>query len=374
MASGFSLKDQLFNAEKVAYLAGLFAAADPQFDAARFQSAVMARLLDLELKERIAWIAACLQKDLPADLIGAAAVMRAALPPPLDPTRQDDDFGDFIFAPLGEVVVSMGLESEPELALDMLCDVTQRFSMEWAVRPFLNQWQELTLARMADWAKHDNYHVRRLVSEGTRPKLPWGQGVSLSVEAPLPLLDELHSDRTRYVTRSVANHLNDITKSDPDLVLDRLACWRAAGAQEPKELDWMAGHALRSLIKAGEPRAMREVGYDPDAPITLVKLEMPKQAEMGGKLPIEMTLSATAAAGAMVDYVFWRLKSDGTHARSVRKVKQVRLAAGQPQTLSKTHILKADATTYRLLPGRHRIDVQVNGRILGGADFELCGP
>lgn len=168
--AGFSLKDQLFNETTVAGLGARFDAAGA-FDGAAFTQTVMARLPELELKERITWIAECLGDRLPDTLPGAAPILRAAMPPPLDPTKTDDDFGDFIYAPLGDVVVALGLDDEPDLSLDLLVDITQRFSMEWAVRPYLNTWPDLTLSRMAQWAAGDNYHVRRLVSEGTRPRL-----------------------------------------------------------------------------------------------------------------------------------------------------------------------------------------------------------
>ena len=371
MTSCFSLKDQLLNPEKVRYLSYLFQAADTGFNGNGFFDAVMSRLPELGLKARIAWIAECLCTFLPTDLDVAAPILCAALPPPLDPTLSDDDFGDFIFAPFGDVVVTLGLERAPDLALDLLCDITQRFSMEWAVRPFLNRWPELTLARFADWVGHDNYHVRRLVSEGTRPKLPWGKGINLEAAVPLTLLDALYADRTRYVTRSVANHLNDMTKIKPEMVLSRLDRWRAAGQQFEKEMDWMTTHALRGMVKMGDPRAVQRVGFDPDAPITLDRLEMPASVRTGDVLPITITLQATSATGALVDYVFWRLKADGTHARSVRKMKQMKLKAGVPVTIKKGHRLKGDATTYRLLPGCHRIDIQVNGRVLGGADVDV---
>ena len=282
MAQNFSLKDQLFNAEKTRYLAGLFSRADPSFDAVAFEGQVMSRLPDLELKERMAWIAECLRQAVPGDLPQIAPVLLRALPPPLDPTKTDDDFGDFIFAPLGDWVVAVGLD-HPDLALDVLEELTQRFSMEWAIRPFLNQYPDQVLARMQDWCGHSSYHVRRLVSEGTRPRLPWGQAVGLKLTDPLPLLDRLHSDPTRYVTRSVANHLNDITKKDPELVLGRLQGWAAAEQQDQAELRWMTSHTLRGLVKSGYPDAMKMLGYDPDAEVA-VTVEVIGDARIGSAL------------------------------------------------------------------------------------------
>ncbi|WP_171129830.1 MULTISPECIES: hypothetical protein [unclassified Ruegeria] len=370
MAQGFSLKDQLFNAEKTRYLAGLFAEADAEFDAVAFESAVMARLPELELKERITWIAECLQAARPGDLPQVSDLLLRALPPPLDPTKTDDDFGDFIFAPLGEWVVATGME-HPDLALDVLEELTQRFSMEWAIRPFLNRHTDIVMQRMQLWCDHSSYHVRRLVSEGTRPKLPWGLGVDLDLSDPLPLLDRLHSDPTRYVTRSVANHLNDITKKAPDLVLDRLQGWGQSGAQDSKELAWMTSHALRGLVKAGHPEAMKMLGYDPEAELD-VQITLDGEARIGAELSFAVEVGGQKGQPVLVDYIIHFQRPGGKISPKVHKLKQAKIGS-DALTISKRHKLKGNATTFTLVPGPHRLEVQVNGRVRAGVDFDLLG-
>ncbi len=368
MSQGFSLKDQLFNAEKTRYLSGLFAKADPSFDRSAFEVQVISRLPELELKERMAWIAECLQQAFPGDLPVVAPVILRALPEPLDPNRTDDDFGDFIFAPLGDWVVAVGLD-HPALALDVLEELTQRFSMEWAIRPFLNQYPELVLERMHDWCVHPSYHVRRLVSEGTRPRLPWGQAVGLGMSDPLPLLDRLHGDKTRYVTRSIANHLNDITKKEPDIVLERLHAWGEAGQQDHEELNWMTSHALRGLVKSGHPGAMKALGYDPDVDIA-VEVRVNGAARIGDALEFETELSGVNDQPVLVDYIIHFQRPGGKISPKVHKLKQSELSDGQ-LTLGKRHKLKGNATTFKLVPGPHRLEIQVNGRVRAGVDFEL---
>ncbi|KIC44562.1 hypothetical protein RA28_16845 [Ruegeria sp. ANG-S4] len=370
MAQGFSLKDQLFNAEKTRYLAGLFSAADQNFDAATFEAQVMSRLLELELKERMAWIAECLQQSVPGDLPAIAPLLLRALPPPLDPNKSDDDFGDFIFAPLGDWVVAVGLD-HPELALDVLEELTQRFSMEWAIRPFLNRYPEIVLKRMEAWCGHSSYHVRRLVSEGTRPRLPWGQSVDLELTDPLPLLDRLHADSTRYVTRSVANHLNDITKKDVKLALDRLQAWQDSQTQDTAELKWMTSHAVRGLVKSGHPRAMKMIGYDPDADVS-AHISLGGDARIGGALDFEVRLSGARDQAVLVDYIVHFQRPGGKVSAKVHKLKQAALKDGE-LVLKKTHKLKGNASTFTLIPGAHRLEVQVNGRVRAAADFELLG-
>lgn len=367
--SEFSLKDQLFNAEKVAYLGGLFAQADDGFDQEGYQAAVMSRLLEFELKERIDWIADCLLAQLPDTLEQSAPILTRALPDPLDPSKSDDDFGDFIFAPLGEVVVRLGLET-PELALSLLEEITQRFSMEFAVRPFLKHWPDHTLSKMTSWAQHQNYHVRRLATEGSRPRLPWGMSVGLPLDFALPLLDILHADRTRYVTRSVANHLNDIAKKDPDMVLERLSKWRDAGRQDAKELDWITNHALRGLVKAGHAGAMTFLGFDPDAPIQANVTLEDATPKIGGALTFEVALTGESDQKVLVDYRIHFKRPSGKASAKTFKLKQGVLGdAGL--IVSKTHKLKANASTFQLVAGAHVLDIMVNGRVVATQEFQL---
>lgn len=373
MSERFSLKDQLFNRPKVHYLSALLCGAEPGFDAPAFEARVMDRLPELELKQRIDWIATCLEEALPEDFVAAAQIIAASLPPPLDPGKTDDDFGDFIFAPFGEYVVRRGLEEHLDLSLGLLEQVTQRFSMEFAIRPFLNRWPDAVLGRMADWAHHPNYHVRRLASEGTRPKLPWGMKVTTEADVPIPLLDALHADPTRYVTRSVANHLNDLSKIAPDLVFQALDRWQKGGQQAPKELRWMTTHALRTLVKKGDARALDRLGFRADAPVQLTSLALGKdQLAIGDMLEFTAVLEADEKVPVLVDYLIWYHRPSGREAFKVFKLKQGVVTANAPLQLTKRYRLKGDATTFTLHPGPHRLSLQVNGRILGEVEFQLC--
>ncbi|MEP5031800.1 MAG: DNA alkylation repair protein, partial [Marinomonas sp.] len=251
MAAQAPLKDALFNRETVGQLAAEYAAAIPDFDADAFTARALGGFAERELMARLEWIADCIGAQLSDDFPTLADQLTAAMPPRLDPAKTDDDFGYFIHAVPGILAARHGLEEHRARAMVLLYEATQRFTVEFYIRPFLIRWPAETLAALADWAQDDNYHVRRLVSEGTRPRLPWAKNVDLTPEQSLPLLDALHADPTRYVTRSVSNHLNDLSKTVPDAVLSRLAQWRAEGKQKPSELAWMTRHALRTLIKQG---------------------------------------------------------------------------------------------------------------------------
>ena len=242
--------------------------------------------------------------------------------------------------------------------------------MEGALRPFLNHWQDAVMGRMWSRAGHNNSQCRRMVTECTRPRLPWGMAVGLELSEPLPLLDVLHSDATRYVTRSVANHLNDITKKDPNLVLDRLEVWRDRAAQDRKELDWMTSHALRGLIKAGHPRAMTMLGYDPEAEVT-ARVELKAEAvRIGDVLEFACHLEAPQDLPVLVDYRLYFQRPGGKVSAKVFKLKQAKLGR-KGVSLTKRHALKGNASTFTLVPGTHRVELMVNGRVRDEVEFEL---
>ncbi len=364
--SGFSLKDQLFNEGKVRYLAGLFGRA---IDGERFVEDVMAKLLALELKARIMHISEVLAVHLPDDFAEAAAVIEAALPAPLDPDLSDDDFGDFIFSPLGAYVAARGLE-DLDVALPLLKEITKRFSVEFDIRHFLNAHPEAVMAELGRWAEDENYHVRRLASEGTRPVLPWGVKVGLSVEAPIGLLDRLYSDRTRYVTRSVANHLNDITKVDAGLVLDTLARWRNEGRQDAAELDWMERHALRTLVKKGHAGALARLGYRAEPEIS-VKMRFSDSVDIGEVGVLEVSIEAARDERLMVDYVIEFVKANGARRPKVFKLKKLDVKAGERVMLRKNHKFLKGASTFTHFAGVQMIYMQINGQRFGEQAFAL---
>ncbi len=372
-STGFSLKDQLFNREKVEYLAGLFRASDHRFDVSGFVAKTMSQLSQLELKERITHIATVLEVHLDSDFRIAAEQIVAALPPPLDPNRTDNDFGEFIIAPLGQFVVRNGLEEKNlRLSLKTLKAITMRFSMEDAIRAFINAHPTKTLKELERWSTDSNYHVRRLVSEGTRPLLPWSGRLSIDRSEPMRLLDALHADPTRYVTRSVANHLNDISKQDAQLVLETLSRWQQEGRQAEEELQWMINHSLRTLIKRGHSETMQFLGFATSPKIQVTDfLLQPGRVQAGEAFEFSLTIQAKRDETLVVDYVIDFVKAGGKRSPKVHKLKQLRLERGESATIRKKHLLRADATTYRLYPGIHTVTIQINGQPFGQQSFEL---
>ncbi|SMX28022.1 hypothetical protein TRP8649_02134 [Pelagimonas phthalicica] len=366
--AGFSLADQLFNESSIGDLAQEYSVL-PGFEAEDFAREVLSGFDGLGLLERLDWIATCVEKRLPAEFPAMVEALRAAMPPELDPTLRDDDFGRFIHAVPGILAVRHGVEDHRDLALDLLYDATKRFSMEFYIRPFINRWPEETLARLDEWCGDENYHVRRLVSEGTRPKLPWARNITLAPDVPLRFLDRLHGDQTRYVTRSVSNHMNDLSKLMPDEVVARLSAWREAGLQEPKELTWMTKHALRTAIKRGERGALDLLGYRAGPVSAQLSIATP-EVVIGEAVAFDVTLDCAEDLPVMVDYRLRFARPKG-NAEKVFKLKAAKVKAGKSLTLNKRHVLKGNASTFTLYPGTHGITVQVNGQDVAEGEFEL---
>lgn len=375
MKKKFSLKDHLFNKDQVEYLADLLCAADGTFQKKEFVTKVMSRLLTLELKERIAWIAQVLEEFLPHDFKKAHKIIIDALPEPLDATKADDDFGSFIFAPLGEYVVQNGLEREHlEYSYATLLELTQRFSMEDAMRSFINTHKKQTLAVLQKWSKHKHYHVRRLVSETTRPLLPWSRRIILEPHEAIPFLTTLHADTTRFVTRSVANHLNDISKKNPELVIKLLKQWKKDGSQDFSELDWITRHSLRTLVKQGNTQALQLLGYSKNPRISVEQFlvqQSSKKIAREGTLTFSFTITAEADVDLMVDYVIDFVKAKGNTRPKVFKIKKIKLKKGESISVMKHHRFLADATTYTLYPGVHTVMLQINGMKYASEDFSV---
>jgi 3-methyladenine DNA glycosylase AlkC len=371
MTDTFSLKDHLFNEAKVRYLAGLLVQAWPSFAGDEFISDCMCAMPSLALKNRIRFIAELLHQYLPADYTVAVGIIIASLPPPLDITKSDNDFGDFIFAPYGEYVSRYGCTAEHVmLSFAALEQITMRFSVEDAIRNFLRSFPVETLAKCQEWTTHPHYHVRRLVSEGTRPLLPWSGRVPQTAADTLPLLSVLYADTTRYVTRSVANHLNDIVKIDPSLVVRTLRCWQQEGKQSSPEFAWLMRHTLRTLVKRGDQSALALLGYH-SVPVTVKEFVCRTtgvSVKQGGEVELELTISRSPGHPILIDYCVHFIKKHSVHQK-VFKWTVVQPSETLTVSLRKRHRLKADATTYTLYAGVHIVTLHVNGVVCGQTQF-----
>ena len=373
MAEKFSLKDKLFNPQKINQIATEIKDVYKEFDQASFEKESIEAFENLELKERIAHIRNMLAKYLPNEYQEATTIILKSLPPKLDPSKTDDDFGEFIYASYGDFVASFGCTKQHlEFSLNALREITKRFSAEYAIRDFINAFPEETFALLQECSLSSNYHERRMASEGTRPKLPWGKKLNTHYTKPIKILDNLYSDPTRFVTRSVANHLNDISKIDANLVIETLKRWKASGKQNTKEMNFIINHALRTLIKDGNPKALKLLGYSSKPKITLNNFQITDtKIQVGKYLEFSFNIKAQSDEALIVNYIIYFQTKTGKLSPKVHKIKKLNLKKGEQITINKRHLFKANMTTRKLYHGEHRLVLQINGKSYYDLSFNM---
>jgi len=360
-------KDHL-NADLVKTLAHKIQAVHTDFDATGFVETTTPALDALELKARSEWIADQLRAHLPDDYPAAVAVLRQIL---MWDEAEAARFNGFALMPIAHFVEKYG-HDHYDASMQANYAITQHFTAEFSVRPFIEAHPTRTLALLREWAHDDSEHVRRLVSEGTRPRLPWAAQLKGFIADPtplLPLLDALKDDPSQYVRRSVANNLNDIAKDHPQLVIDTLRAWSVDAS---KDRQWVIKHALRTLIKQGDPDALAILGYSPPQ-IDLRDFDLtPSAIHMGETVTLTFTLvsQADTPQSLMIDYVVHFVKANGETRPKVFKLTQRELPPGESVTISRAHTIKP-ITTRKYYAGTHTVQVQVNGVTYGSADFDL---
>ncbi len=354
----------------------------PAFDRARFESLATTGLQALEFKARAMHLADALVATLPQDFSVAADVIEGSLAPPLpldergepeslDETARKAGISGWAVWSLGEVVVRQGMTAVPR-ALRCLHALTQRFSAEFAIRPFIARHPLPTLATLALWVDDPSAHVRRLVSEGSRPRLPWGLRLQALVQDPtptLPLLRALQDDPSAYVRRSVANHLNDIAKDHPDLVAQWVLEHRVNASAARTAL---LRHASRSLIKLGHAPTLAAWGLGQPLQGSAALMLSAASVSIGDTLGLQVSLRSVSEhpKALVVDYAVHHVRASGGGSVKVFKGWKLTLAPNEVRVLDKRHSLRP-VTTRRLYPGRHRIDLRINGQVVASADFEL---
>lgn len=376
MSEKFSLKDHLFNEQKIKKIATEIQSVYPEFETLAFEKAVLAAFPYLELKARISHIRKCLHEFLPLDYRQAVNILLKSLPKPLDETLTDNDFGDFIYASYSDFIANYGCNPEYlSFSLQGLYLITQRFSAEYAIRDFLNAFPEETFATILCWTESPNYHVRRLCSEGTRPSLPWASKISLEPEQSLIVLSRLYTDKTRFVTRSVANHLNDISKTNPNLVLQILSVWSLSGLQNIDEMKYIMKHALRTLVKTGNQEALKVLGFGNSEGIKLTDLQNSPFLKIGESLTFSFTITSESPKSIAIDYLIYFRNKQGTLSnKKIFKLKTFECTKPLESIMvSKRHLFRAGMTTRTLYSGPHNVEIQLNGKILANFTFELMG-
>lgn len=361
------LKDVYYNPGFYQGLAEGFTEAYPKFKAQQFVEDAVSQLPKRELKQRITLTSELCRKYLPDNYKKALQIL-------YDIRESITESFSYIFIP--DFVTRYG-KGHFDLSMQALKDFTCYASSELALRDFLNADLDRTLNYVYQWTEDDNYHVRRLASEGTRPRLPWAIRVPPLNSCPsltLPVLEALHLDREKYVQKSVANHLNDISKDHPDLMLDTIAAWDASH----ETTAWIIKHATRSLIKQGHPRALAMLGAGQKPQVKLDGIRFQdsrspgKSIQLGDYLKFSFTLQSLSKKPQqlIVDYKIHYVKKSGELKPKVFKLKTLQLEPDESTTLTKKHLFQ-DFTTRKHYAGKHAVEIVVNGESMVKKSFQL---
>ncbi|MCM3788592.1 DNA alkylation repair protein [Domibacillus indicus] len=343
------LKD-IYNNDFIDSLANTLERADLSFNRKAFLNCVYQEEWEsLALKQRVRQLSTAMY-------VGVNKSFPEALPVLLDAAPPFKQLEGLVFP---DYVEQYGLAFW-EKSMDALARLTVYSTSEFAVRPFLLQDQERMLSQMMKWTKSSNEHIRRLASEGARPQLPWAQSIPAFKQDPAPLfalLEPLMQDDSLYVRKSVANHLNDISKTHPDLVIEFI---RQRYGQHPYT-DWILRHAARTLLKQGNADVLRLFGYPDSEHVSVQRLTLEKQTVViGESLHFSVELHAALDTKVRVEYAIDYMKKNGRPSRKVFQLSDTHLAAGQSKVIVRTQSFR-DMTTRKHYAGEHTLVILVNG-------------
>lgn len=358
-----------FGPDVVVRLAATISSVTTRFDADGFTRRALTGFETLELLDRGRHIADALEAFLPTRYADAIDVLLASLP---DERMPAGGMASFFYLPHTEFVRRFGVPHFDD-SMRAMHALTQVFTAEFAMRPFLEAHQEASLARLHEWTRDSSEHVRRLVSESTRTRLPWAPRLRAFQRDPAPvlaLLETLKDDPALYVRRSVANSLNDIGKDNDALLIRTARRWSNSATPERR---WIIAHALRSLVKGGNSEALAVLGYHSDATVSVSDVTIsPPRPRLGASVSIACTLSnpTRRTQRVVADLRIHFVKSTGQSRIKVFKMATMELAPGASSELRKS-ISLANLTTRQHYPGRHAVDLQLNGAVTAIGAFTI---
>lgn len=353
---------EMFNRAYYKNLAQVFASVYKPFQAEHFVKAVTANLDVLSLNERMRNTSVVLHHHLPNDFATSIAIMKEVIP------QLKGGYTNLMFP---DYVAQFG-QTNFSLSLDALKYFTQFGSSEFAIRTFLKQDLNATLKKMYKWASDENEHVRRLASEGSRPRLPWSFKLDAIIEKPsltTPILQTLHADDALYVRKSVANHLNDITKDSPAHVLNLIKTWDKSHPHTA----WIIKRGCRSLLKQGDQKSMAIFNLTKKVEISIKNFTINKSTlRLNDTLLFQFSMASTKKTNQrlMVDYRIHYSKKSGVQLPKVFKLKELDLKPGETLTIKKQQRFQ-DFTTRKLHSGTHLLEIVVNGNVVAKNKFEF---
>lgn len=336
----------------------------PDFNTQRFLKRVQGDEWEvMELKERMRHITQVLHAELPPDYREAITIIRRIAP-------HCEGF-PYMFFP--DFVQVYGFQSEHEdESLELLRFLTAFSSSEFAIRPFIKRNPGKVLPLMLSWAKDPNHHVRRLCSEGCRPRLPWAMALhdlQKNPEPILPILELLYNDESEYVRRSIANNLNDISKDHPEIVMNLAHKWYGKNPAT----NWVVKHGLRTLLKKGNRQMLHLIGYGQENVCRLAELRLTKSSILiGESVDCSITLQSTTGEDvqARFDIAIQFVKKSGDTSQKIFAMRTITIK-GDGLTKVTRKLRFQDFTTRTHYPGLHTISVIINGQALGSIDLML---
>ncbi len=348
----------VFNPQTIRYIASQIQNVYPTFRTNDFVNDTLSCFDTLTFSQRNLQIYHQLVRYLPEDFPTSVSILIQALGEPIA-TEELEGYNGFYVMPLTHYIAQRGVEHF-KLSMNALLEMTMRFTSEWAIRPFLLHHEEKTLLFLHSITTHPNPHARRLASEGSRPRLPWGSRLHQYIQDPKPvfaLLESLKNEPTRLVQRSIANNLNDISKDHPHKVVEFLTRWKD---EQVRDVNWIISHATRSLVKSGDQGALALLGYSPTISLdTQISLSS-SSLVLGDTLEFTLTVHSNQEQNIIIDYTIGFQKANGTIAPKVFKLTTKKLKAGESISLIKRHPIKP-ATTRVHYTGQHTLQLQING-------------
>lgn len=321
-----------------------------------------------ELKQRMRHLAMTLHEYLTNDFEQNASLL-VAIVEQLQKNGLKENSFEYMFLP--DYIEVFGLKHY-EVSIRAITYITQFTSCEFAVRPFILSYPDPMIDQLTQWAKHQHCMVRRLASEGSRPRLPWAMAIPAFKENPkyvIPILEQLKNDEAETVRRSVANHLNDIAKDNPDVVIALAKKWKG----KTKNTDWVVKHGCRTLLKQGNPEIMPLFGFSSVNAIKIKNLtvETPIVA-IGNNLTFSFDLVNQNNHPQLIrlEYGIYFMKANGTLSRKVFKISEKEYDGSSTTTIKRHQPFKV-ITTRKLHHGNHQVSIIVNGHEIDKADFEI---
>lgn len=341
-----------YNPTTIASLAFQIAKVYSEFESEKFQKSILNNEWEmLELKQRMRKISTQIEAFLPFDYPKQIEILKSVAP----------NFSGFTAMLFPDFVEVFGL-SHFDISIDALTFFTQHSSSEFAVRPYLLQFPEKMYQQHLLWSKHENYHVRRLASEGIRPRLPWAMAIPVLKKNPtpiFPILENLKNDESEYVRRSVANNLNDISKDHPEIVLEIAEKWKG----KSDFTDKIVKHALRGLLKKGNAKALSIFGMNQENHFEVSDFKVSKNnLKIGDFFHFEFKITSKSADNQKLrlEYKIAFRKANGTLSKKVFQISEQNVTPNATLKVYKKHAF-ADLTTRKHYPGEHQIFVVANG-------------